>query len=157
MEVIASNAKQKRKRAIEPDLVNNDHAKGWAFAVTAAFRSAFDIQWSQEVKDKTVIWEGWTQGGNFAFSAGDMLYDTAEAYEATWAESFKKITTCVQVTAAISANSNAMSEGSVTFLINHPNLLKGSMVNGQIYNATQKEFVGFLRTGQFRGQHHGAM
>jgi len=55
-------------------------ANGWEMAVGTCLRDALDIKHTDKVAGGRKG-RGWTQGGSFAFSQGDTLYDTPLAYE----------------------------------------------------------------------------
>ncbi len=68
----------------------------WGFYVPSCFNEALDIQLTDRVINENNTDRIWTQGGNFAFSEGDTLYSTVEAYQ-KWREALTKIEYGVQV------------------------------------------------------------
>ena len=72
-----------------------DSTSDWFMHVPKCFNDALDIRQTLRKADgKTVT--VWTQGGVFAFKVGDMIYDTARAYD-EWAQALQHIKLCVQV------------------------------------------------------------
>jgi hypothetical protein len=60
-------------------LFKNGYAEGWAFAVAEAFRDALDIKLTDKVIGRKKM-QIWTQGQQFGFSLGDVLYNDRLAY-----------------------------------------------------------------------------
>lgn len=58
----------------------NGYAAGWHFAVSAAFKEALDIRITKKTVRK-VEREVLTQGQNFYFKQGDILYNSRTAYD----------------------------------------------------------------------------
>lgn len=73
------------------------YADGWKFVVRPCNYLALDIVWSQEVKNKKVVWKGWKQGTNYHFTAGSVFYDSLVAYNTSWGEALKEITYSIQI------------------------------------------------------------
>lgn len=59
------------------------------------FNDALDIRRTTRIEDKVPV-ERWTQGSSFGFRAGDILYDTPEAYQ-DWATARPRLRACIQV------------------------------------------------------------
>lgn len=76
----------------------NGYAAGWKMAVRDCFKDSLDIKMTPRIsKNKTV--SVWTQGRAYNFSVGDIIYDTAEAYQ-VWSAAIKHIKLNVQVQSA---------------------------------------------------------
>jgi hypothetical protein len=133
-----------RSEILDPDLVNENGTQGWAFAIPSSFKAAFDIRWDIRRENGSKR-ETWTQGSNYCFSCGDVLYDSPKGYE-VWSAALQHINTCLQVVTAIPARLG--SDGRVTFQVSHPNKQRTSLVAGNIYTCSQVEFVALLRTGR---------
>ncbi len=89
----------------------NGFAKGWIWAVTPAFMDALDIRlterrkkngWKKVIKKKNVYQKElkWTQGQNFNFHSGDVLYEGREAHSLTWIEYLKSGKYFIQIISA---------------------------------------------------------
>jgi hypothetical protein len=80
-------------------MFRDGYAAGWKFAVSESFRDSLDIRYTprQVHKDTEHIW---TQGRQFTFTQGSILYDTRLAYELEWVQALKHITLFVQVSEA---------------------------------------------------------
>src|ERR1039458_931966 len=72
------------------------YANGWRFAVPEAFRNSLDIKLTAiKIGTKTV--DIYTQGKQFSFNNGAILYDNRLAYELEWGEALKRIRLSVQI------------------------------------------------------------
>jgi hypothetical protein len=142
--------REERSEILDPDLVTSRFTSGWAFAVPASFKAAFDIRWDVR-QEKLVTRKAWTQGKNYCFSQGDVLYDTQKAYE-VWSEALKHLNTCIEVIDSIAAG--PQSVGQVRFRASHPDESRIRIVCGKTYTCSQPGFVELLRTGYFEGKFH---
>jgi hypothetical protein len=74
------------------------YAAGWRFAVPEVFRDSLDIKLTPtKIGDKTI--NLYTQGKQFSFNQGAVLYDTRKAYDLEWGEALKHLKLSVQVIA----------------------------------------------------------
>jgi hypothetical protein len=142
--------REERSERLDPDLVNHSFTIGWAFSLPASFKAAFDIRWDVRQENR-VRRQTWTQGTNFSFSCGDIIYDTPKAYE-VWSDALQHFTTCLQVIEAIPSRPG--SGGQVRFRASHPNDQRTALVSGKIYTCSQPQFVELLRNGTFEGKPH---
>jgi len=72
------------------------YANGWRFAIPEAFRNSLDIKLTPiKIGTKTV--DIYTQGKQFSFNDGAILYDNRLAYELEWGEALKRIKLSVQI------------------------------------------------------------
>ena len=122
---------------------------GWSIHVPTCFNDALDIRQTQrKVDGKAVL--TWTQGPNFGFSSGDVLYDRPEAYQ-QWSEALKHVTVCVQVRAAspktLDGTGGASTPGIVTFDILKPTPDRKTLESEATHSLPQEAFVRFLITG----------
>lgn len=126
-----------------------EFADGWYMCALTCFNEALDIKQTERVqnKNKTTVW---TQGSSFAFKAGDMLYDTPEAYR-IWSEALKHIGLCVQVDSASSAGPTegriGRFSGTVSFSIFTPNEDRSKIVRRSTQTISQDDFIRFLISG----------
>jgi hypothetical protein len=90
-----------RSRILNPIFVDG-YADNWHFAVPEAFKDALDIKWTAISRDK-VITQALTQGSNYSFKEGDLLYDNRHAYEKPWGEAIASMKFCVKVIGATPA------------------------------------------------------
>jgi hypothetical protein len=67
------------------------YAFRWRFAVPESYKEALDIRYTPDV---------WTQGRQFNFTQGSILYDTPLAYELEWGQALEHIKLFVQVSEA---------------------------------------------------------
>lgn len=117
--------------------------------VLTCFNDALDIKQTERIqnKKKTTVW---TQGSSFSFKAGDVLYDTPDAYR-IWSEAIKHIGLCVQVDAASSAGATegriGRFSGTVTFSIFTPNEDRSKIVRRGAHTMSQDDFVSLLILG----------
>jgi hypothetical protein len=84
------------RRTLFP-MFKNGFADGWKMAVSEAFRDCLDIKYSPYNLDKDTVINAWSQGLNYSFAEGHILYDTPLAYEGLWAEALKYINLGVQI------------------------------------------------------------
>ena len=89
----------------------------WHFCMPTCFMDSLDIAPTPRKKDgKTthVV----TQGRNFSFKAGALIYDTPKAYTLAWGEALQHIRRCIQIDSAVSAFEDDQGErngGTVIF------------------------------------------
>ena len=96
----------------------------------------------------------WTQGVEFSFKQGDVLYDTEEAYQ-VWSKALTEIGICISVKAATSASSWQIppgglpkrDPGKVEIAILRPNAEGNALQNVSTLSLTQDEFVRLLIIG----------
>lgn len=125
-------------------------SEGWAFCVPPAFNDSLDIRLTSRIiegKQENV----WTQGSSFNFKAGEILYDTPEAYN-TWSTALTKITRSIQIEfssgAGLFDSSSNRSAGMVKFKMFKPDNNKKRLVTvGSTVTMSQDEFVKFLILG----------
>ena len=146
--------RQARSRQLDPNLVELRYSTNWAFVMPPAFRAALDIQLTAIV-ESGISTEVWTQGQNYDFQVGDTIYDTALAYEGTWADALPHIRTCLQVVDARKAAPASFTPGEVSFQVLHP--VGGKLVPGNTYRGTQADFVTLLRTGSWNEKPHAEL
>lgn len=91
-----------RSRILNPIFVDG-YADNWHFAIPESFKDALDIKWTAVTRDG-VTSQVLTQGTNYSFKAGDMLFDNRSAYEKTWGGSMASMNYCVKVVSAVSAS-----------------------------------------------------
>ena len=121
----------------------------WFMFVPTCFNAALDIQQTIRMIEKQETLQ-WTQGSTFSFSVGDIIYNTAKAYE-KWSEAVKHIRYCFHVTDATPvapANGSAHRKpGKVKFDLLVPNEAGTSLTRSSSHDMTQDEFVRFLIAG----------
>ena len=122
---------------------------GWHFYVPACFNDALDIRQTERVVEGKTV-SIWTQGANFDFNTGDVLYDTADAYK-DWADTLRNVRVCVQVKAATPKSSGETgrisSSGNVTFDLMKPGEDRKALAFVSRHSLSQDEFVRFLVSG----------
>lgn len=95
------------------------YSAGWYFVIPEAFRDALDIRPTPRVHGKRQF-QVITQGRNYAFKEGDVLYDTRKAYDVAWGEALKHIGCSVQIDSATAATTvvskTYRTEGPVRYL-----------------------------------------
>jgi hypothetical protein len=93
----------------------------------------------------------WTQGDDYCFTEGDILYDTPQAYLPLWKDALKHISLACQVVRAVpntfDADTGKVKKGYVTFILLKPNEDRTKLETTGQYHLTQNEFVEYLRTG----------
>jgi hypothetical protein len=72
------------------------------FALPEVFRTALDIQKTPRIVEGSTILE-YSQGKNYDFKAGDIIYDNKIAYEVTWGEAKKKLNRFLKILQATPA------------------------------------------------------
>lgn len=133
---------QDKREKRSPILIANfidGYADGWRFAVRQAFKDALDIKWTTKVINKIESYE-WTQGTQFNFSPGDIIYDTRLAYDLKWSDALKHIKLSIQIT-------ETTPSGSVKFKLYRPQKDLRSIEQIDTIECSQTEFVSFLKTG----------
>lgn len=133
-----NNHKTKRSSTLIADFADG-YASGWCFAIHEGFRDALDIKWTRRQKNKVVSYI-WTQGNEFNFLPGYIIYDTRKAYELNWMDALKHIRVYVQIIDSIPGY-------TVKFSIYRPNKLKTSVEEVDVIECLQESFVKMLRTG----------
>jgi hypothetical protein len=122
----------------------------WFFHVPACFNDALDLRETERIVNGKSI-STWTQGQEFAFYAGDVLYDTAEAYR-DWSGGLGQIRLCVQVKAAVprsaGGDGGAKTSGMVTFDVLKPTGDRSGLALSSSKSLTQEAFVRLLITGE---------
>jgi len=124
----------------------NGYAKGWAFAVSKAFRDQLDIRKTDRViagNTRSV----WTQGSAYCFDVGHILYDTPKAYQ-IWKTALKYINIACQVQKATPAGVTPEENGMVLFEIFKPDEQRKKLVPNGFYRTDQVQFVAFLQSGE---------
>ena len=145
----------------------------WFMYVPTSFNGALDIQQTQRVLNpKTKPVPVWTQGREFKFKNGDMIYDTPAAYD-IWKEALKQFRFCIQVRQSTDATTwkaipapaapaselnligkpNAKTDftrypGSISFDVYVPNHEKTQLTLLANVVLTQDAFVRLLITGE---------
>jgi len=136
------------------DLIANfidGYAHGWRFAVRECFRDALDIKLTPRVgskidsKGKKTVESIWTQGKEFNFGQGYILYDTRLAYEITWGEALKHIKLSIQI-------NEITPSKTVIFKLYRPLKDFSGIEEVEIIQCNQKEFVVFLKTGMLNSR-----
>lgn len=143
------DAREQRLTTLLRDkFAEEDH--GWHMFVPRCFNEALDIKLTDRVikgrKERV-----WTQGSGFAFSVGDTIYDTHEAYQ-VWRDALRRIKLCVTVIEAQSVSlgedRRERSSGTVTFTVAAINQEQTRLVERDILTMTQDAFVRFLIDGK---------
>jgi hypothetical protein len=129
-----------------------DKASDWYMHVPPCFNDALDIKQTPRVLvPKTKPVATWTQGREFKFKAGDVIYDTPRAYE-QWSEALRYIRLCVHVRSATDATSPPpparRSPGSVTFDVLVPTTDRKQLVRSATHTLTHDAFIRFLICGE---------
>ena len=98
-------------------------------------------------------WTGrpfWTQGPNFRFRPGEVLYDTPQGYE-DWSEALKRIKFCLQIKAARPNSSGGGggvgTAGLVTFDVHKPTPDGKALAFEANHSLSPEAFVRFLISG----------
>ena len=122
----------------------------WFMFVPNDFNGALNIEESTRNSD-TEEPSGWSQGGLFAFSTGDVIYDTQKGYQ-KWSEALKHVRYCLQVTEAspVLAAKNKegfRTSGKVTFNVLKNNETQTGLIHQGTYSTTQDDFVRLLIDG----------
>jgi hypothetical protein len=152
--------RQKRSLVLIADFVNG-YAKDWHFAVGECFRDELDIKLTPRKVDGMDVMR-WTQGEEYHFAEGHVVYDTPKAY-IQWSEALKHIN-CVcsvlwatpnKIKTITDSNNKKKSKlivGHVRFKLLKPNTERDGLQTVGSYDLTQNEFVEFLKTGLLNGQ-----
>lgn len=145
--------RSQRSRKLIADFVGG-FAHGWAFAVGKHYRDALDIKLTPRATEEGEQEEVWTQGDCYSFRAGDVLYDTPQAYQGTWQDALQHIRVAVQVVQAApdTVDDNRQVPGYVTFAVLRPDATRARIVPGKTYTVSQAEFVALLQTGCLQGK-----
>ena len=126
-------------------------AAGWAIYLPACFNDALDIRRTTRIEDKVAV-ERWTQGSSFGFRAGDILYDTPEAYQ-DWATAWPRLRACIQVRDATPVTpaqpGSPRNPGRVEFDLLRPSPNDPQEVPQLALTLTQDDFVRGLITGEW--------
>lgn len=129
-----------------------DKTSGWFMHVPPRFNEALDIRQTPRVSvpnTKPVL--VWTQGREFRFKAGDVIYDTCSGYE-QWSEALRHIRRCVQVSSSTDATSppppTARSAGTVAFSILVPSSDRTRLTRVASHVLSQDAFIRFLISGE---------
>jgi len=125
-------------------------SEGWAFCIPPAFNDSLDIRLTSRIiegKQENV----WTQGSSFNFKAGEILYDSPEAYSA-WNTALAKISHSIQIEfssgAGLTDSDSKRSAGMVKFKIFKPdNHMRKLVPVGNDVTMSQDEFVKLLILG----------
>ena len=127
-------------------------APAWFMHVPTCFNDALDIKQTPRVlvrKTKPVL--AWTQGREFSFKGGDVLYDTPSGYQ-QWSEALRHILLCVQVSSAMDATSPPppaeRSAGTVAFHVLIPSRHRTRLTRSSNHILTQDAFIRFLISGE---------
>lgn len=122
----------------------------WFLYVPVRFNDALDLRKQTRYEDRKP-YEVWTQGANFSFKPGDVLYDCQAAYE-EWGVALKKISRAVQVRSATDVSPAKISSprfaGLVEFDLLEPNSARTELVVTSRLTYSQDEFVRYLISGK---------
>jgi len=141
------------------------YAKDWAMAVPTCFRTALDIKPRAATRKGAAVEKDgqqitWMQGIRFAFTQGDTLYDTREAYTKKWSDALKSIKVVIKVMdgrpSEPSLNEGAEDEtplqpgepGYLKAQIYRPTEDRSGIIPDQVIECSQSQFVELLRTGR---------
>jgi hypothetical protein len=160
--------KPPRSLILIADFVNG-YAKGWHFAVGDCFKDELDIKYTPRKEAGKEVMR-WTQGMEYHFAEGNLIYDTPKAY-LQWSEALKHINCVCSV---LLAKPNKWVEvkksktetdskkrkkkewklikGHVHFKLSKPNAERDGLQAVGSYDLTQNEFVAFLKTGVLNGR-----
>jgi len=137
-------------------------------AVPEAFKDALDIKLTPRVIEKSsghvnhVNRDIWTQGRFFAFSDGDILYDTPAAYDKVWKDALQVISLALQVCKSrpASLDENRIGDdlaphsirrfepGYLKLRVLVPNKEETRLFQSDVIECTQFQFVEFLQNGR---------
>ncbi len=126
-----------------------DSPNQWHMCVPSCFNAALDIRYSERKKNKKPYWV-WTQGADFSFAAGDIIYDTPDGYK-VWSEALKSIKRCVQISEAKPAGGAEEGDrysGLVKAKVFRPNEKRSALCLEQELQMTQYDFVSYLIFGR---------
>lgn len=152
MERLRQSSAQREERFL--DLLKSPDVEGtpdWAFWVPPFFNNALDIRRTQRIESgKSAL--RWTQGANFSFKTGDVIYDCPEGYGA-WLQALRRMRRCLQVLAASGAVAaqppRPRTLGFVHFDLGVPNADEDRLVSTGTHTLSQDDFVCFLISGEF--------
>ena len=152
LEALTRDPSKRERRSTE--LLRDPESPGsadWAMYLPTCFNDALDIRRTTRIEDKVPV-ERWTQGSTFGFRAGDILYDTPEAYQ-DWAAARPRLRACIQVrdaTPVTPAQPGApRNPGRVEFDLLRPGPNDPQPVPPLSLILTQDEFVRGLITGEW--------
>ncbi len=150
---VESNKRENRSLDLLRD-PTQECPKHWAVQLPSAFNIALDIERtdrvvkSESARSKEKVW---TQGSAFAFSAGDIMYDTSNAY-LEWFTALKSVGFMFEVVRAASAmprqKDTPRYPGSVLLRVSKPNKDRTMMKEVGLVELTQDDLVHFVITGQ---------
>jgi hypothetical protein len=169
-ELIHLATQRTRNNRVEQFLRQRDPADndGWAYYLPSCYNSALDIHLTPKLQPPpcNFSWEAWpkkkrctrscekkiwTQGANFSFGRGDMIYDTPAGYK-DWSLAIKEIETVLQISSASAAapkdGANPRYSGRVEFRIFRPNSDRTALDEHESAMFTQDEFVRYLIAGE---------
>lgn len=144
--------RQKRSLELIAEFVYG-YTKDWYFAVGECFRDELDIKYTQRIENTKKVMR-WTQGPFYCFAEGHILYDTPKGY-LQWSEALKHIgvvCSVIRATPNLLNDQGAFVNGQVYFKLSKPNQSRTGLDAVDNYQATQNEFVQFLKKGTFKGQ-----
>jgi len=122
----------------------------WFMYVPTHFNDALDIRKMTRFDNKQP-YEVWTQGSNFSFKQGDVLYDHAEGY-AEWDKAITQINQAIQVRAAMDVtpakSGSPRFAGLVEFEILKPSSAKKQLEPTSRHSMTQDAFILYLISGR---------
>lgn len=131
-----------------------DNDQNWAFYVPSQFNEALDIKKTARIENGSAI-EVWTQGANFAFKAGDVIYDHPDGYF-TWKFALRSIKLCIQIKQGIdvapATSSSRRQSGRVDFQILTPDPKNVALVHKSKHRLSQDDFVRFLISGAINSE-----
>ena len=153
LDQITSSAKNRQHRVTglmrSPTKADPD----WFMCVPPCFNAALDILQTTRILDRQQSLT-WTQGSNFSFAAGDVIYNDPRAYN-EWLDALRHLRYCVHITTANSVTpgerSSTRNSGSVTFELLTPNDSKTGIECDSRHTVTQDDLVRLLITGTCRG------
>lgn len=150
LECLTSDSSKRQKRLtrlLKP--ADAEHANGWFMCVPSCFNNSLDIRRTERSEGgrKALVW---TQGSAFSFAEGDVIYDTLDD-ERPWSDALKKLSLCVQVRRALSAQPPSEQAprfpGSITFDVLKPDKSGTEIVKLCQHIMSQDDFVRFLIAG----------
>jgi uncharacterized cupin superfamily protein len=154
---ITSSGKNRQHRVTELMRSPSDADPNWFMWVPPCFNAALDILETIRILDgrQTLTW---TQGSNFSFAAGDVIYNDLRAYN-EWSEAMRHIRYCIRITTANPVTPgerlNKRNSGSVTFELLTPNNAATGIECQSRHTVTQDELVRLLITGNCRSLNLG--
>jgi hypothetical protein len=143
------------------EFLRNPSAKetpDWYMCIPDYFNMALDIKITDRTINKITI-PTLTQGSNFNFCQGDVIYEKPKSY-LVWSEEIKRIRFSIQIDYAVSASSATTKTdekgnkiiiprkpGNIHFSIYRPNIDKTRILKFSEYQLTQDDFLRFLIAG----------